>query len=92
MRQAARIYLPWLALAPLIGVAGWMLDGIFIGATLTRQMRNAMVLSVAIFFAAVIVLTPPFANHGLWMSLLLLNLARAVTMLRRYPNAEAAAA
>lgn len=91
VREVARIYLPWMILMPVVGVAGWMLDGIFIGATLTRQMRNAMVLSVAIFFAAVIVLTPPFANHGLWMSLLLLNLARAVAMWRLYPQAEAAA-
>lgn len=92
VRQAARIYLPWLALAPLIGVAGWMLDGIFIGATLTRDMRNAMIRSVAVFAACVLILPPFWGNHGLWAALMALNLARAVTMLRRYPNAEAAAA
>ncbi|WP_405401543.1 MATE family efflux transporter [Paracoccus sp. Ld10] len=92
VRQAARVYLPWLGLAPLIGVAGWMLDGIFIGATLTQDMRNAMIRSVAVFVACVLILPPFWGNHGLWAALMALNLARAVTMLRRYPNAEAAAA
>ena len=82
---------PWLALAPLIGVAGWMLDGIFIGATLTRDMRNAMIRSVAVFVAAVLILPPFWGNHGLWAALMALNTARAITMLRRYGHAEDAA-
>ena len=41
VRAEARAYLPWLAAAPLVGIAAWMLDGIFIGATETRAMRNA---------------------------------------------------
>ena len=43
VRAEARAYLPWLAAAPLIGIAAWMLDGIFIGATETRALRNATV-------------------------------------------------
>ena len=43
VRAEARAYLPWLAAAPLIGIAAWMLDGIFIGATETRAMRNAAI-------------------------------------------------
>ena len=43
VRQEAREYLPWLVAAPLIGVGAWMLDGIFIGATRTRELRNAMI-------------------------------------------------
>lgn len=91
VRAEARAYLPWLGVAPLICVAGWMLDGIFIGATLTREMRVAMIRSVAIFVAAVLILPPLWGNHGLWAALMALNLARAVTMLRLYPRAEAAA-
>ncbi|MFC0199045.1 MATE family efflux transporter [Paracoccus rhizosphaerae] len=91
VRAEARFYLPWLGLAPLIGVSGWMLDGIFIGATLTREMRVAMIQSVAIFIVAVLVLPPIWGNHGLWAALMALNLARAVTMFRLYPRAEAAA-
>ncbi|MGR3198608.1 MAG: MATE family efflux transporter, partial [Paracoccus sp. (in: a-proteobacteria)] len=91
VRAEARLYLPWLALAPLIGVSGWMLDGIFIGATLTREMRVAMIQSVAIFVLAVLVLPPIWGNHGLWAALMALNMARAVAMFRLYPRAEAAA-
>jgi MATE family multidrug resistance protein len=68
-----------------------MYDGIFIGATLTREMRQAMMLSVAIYVAGLGVLVPAFGNHGLWAALMLLNTARALTMARLYPRAEAAA-
>ena len=51
--RGARAYLPWVAAAPVIGIAAWMLDGIFIGATETRAMRNAMILSVAVYACAV---------------------------------------
>lgn len=91
VREVARIYLPWLVLAPLIGVASWMLDGIFIGATLTREMRNAMVPSVAAYAVALLVLPPAFGNHGLWAALMVLNAMRGITMGSRYPRAEAAA-
>ncbi|MFN4129204.1 MAG: MATE family efflux transporter [Paracoccaceae bacterium] len=91
VRIEARAYLPWLGLAPLAGVAGWMLDGIFIGATLTREMRIAMIRSVAVFVACVLILPPLLGNHGLWAALMALYLARAITMLRLYPRAEAAA-
>ena len=49
VRELARVYLPWVAIAPVIGIASWMLDGVFIGATLTREMRNAMVVSFPLF-------------------------------------------
>lgn len=91
VRAEARRYLPWLGLAPLIGVAAWMLDGIFIGATLTRDMRVAMIRSALVFAAAVLLLPPIWGNHGLWAALMALNLSRGVTMALRYPRAEAAA-
>ena len=92
VREMARHYLPWMGLAPIIGIAAWMLDGIFIGATLTREMRNAMLISVAIYSAALAVLIPAFGNHGLWAGLMVLNLTRSLTMARLYPRAEAKAA
>lgn len=92
VRAAARHYLPWLVAAPLIGGAAWMLDGIFIGATLTREMRNAMIGSVAVYGAALLVLPGLMGNHGLWGALMVLNLARGVTMAALYPRAERAAA
>ncbi|OOY33008.1 MATE family efflux transporter [Thioclava sp. F36-6] len=92
VRIEARDYLIWIAAAPLIGGPAWMLDGIFIGATLTREMRNAMVISVVIYTAALFVLIPLFGNHGLWAGLMILNATRGLTMARLYPRAEAKAA
>ncbi|MEI2807956.1 MAG: MATE family efflux transporter [Albidovulum sp.] len=92
VRAAARLYLPWVALAPVVGIASWMFDGIFIGATLSREMRNAMVVSVAIYVAALLLLPGAWGNHGLWAALMVLNLARGATMALRYPRAEMAAA
>jgi len=92
VRAEARAFLPWIAAAPLIGVASWMLDGIFIGATRTREMRNAMLVSAVIYVAAVAVLLPAFGNHGLWAALMVLNAVRGVTMAALYPRVERAAA
>ncbi len=92
VREEARLYLPWVAAAPLIGIAAWMLDGIFIGATETRAMRNAMILSVAVYCVALAILLPRFGNHGLWASLMILNAVRGVTLGLRYPTLEARAA
>jgi MATE family multidrug resistance protein len=84
-RAAARVYLPWAAAAPLAGVWCFQLDGIFIGATRTVEMRNAMLLSLALFLGAWWALTP-FGNHGLWASLLVSYAARTVTLLVFYPR------
>lgn len=91
VRAEARVYLPWVVAAPVIGVASWMLDGIFIGATRTRDMRIAMTISGLIYIVALLVLVGPFGNHGLWLALMVLNVSRAVTLGLRYPALEAAA-
>ncbi|MBO9444490.1 MATE family efflux transporter [Ruegeria sp. R14_0] len=89
VRVAAREFLFWAALAPVIGVASWMFDGIYIGATWTRAMRQAMIQSVAIYVVALFLLVPTFGNHGLWAALMVLNIARGVTLGWRYPKLEA---
>lgn len=91
VRSEARIYLGYVIFAPLLGVAAFMLDGIFIGATRTRDMRNMMILSFAVFVVSVLLLLPLFGNHGLWMALLISFVARGVTLAWRYPALEAAA-
>lgn len=91
VRAVAKTYLPWVIAAPVLGVASWMLDGIFIGATRTVDMRNMMVISTAIYFAAVWILTPIYENHGLWAALILSFVARGVTLGLRYPALERAA-
>lgn len=92
VRAAARAYLPWAAAAPLVSVGAWMLDGVFIGATRTREMRNAMIVAVAIYVAALLALLPAYGNHGLWAALMVLNLARTATLAARYPALEASVA
>jgi multidrug resistance protein, MATE family len=86
VRLVARDFLPWLVAAPIAGVWAWMLDGIFIGATLTRDMRRAMQISVAVYAASLLVLVPLWGNHGLWASLMVLNIARGLTMARKWPQ------
>ncbi|MFC2970297.1 MATE family efflux transporter [Acidimangrovimonas pyrenivorans] len=92
VQAAARLYLPWIAVAPVVSVASYMLDGIFIGATMTRAMRNAMVLSVAVYAAAIALLMPPLSNHGLWAALMVLNAVRGLTLALRYKAVERLAA
>ncbi len=92
VRLAARTYLPWMVLAPLLGLAAWMLDGIFIGATRTADMRNMMALTCAIYFLAAWLLLPPYGNHGLWAALMISFVARAALLGLRYPALERAAA
>lgn len=91
VRAAARTYLAWMVAAPVLGWAAWMLDGIFIGATATRDMRNMMILSGAIYVAALVPLIPLMGNHGLWAALLVSFVARGVTLALRYPALEAEA-
>jgi len=91
VRLLARDYLPWMVLAPLIGIASWMLDGVFIGATRTRDMRIAMIISTAIYALAVALLLPLWGNNGLWAALMIFFAARAVTLALRYPALEAQA-
>jgi MATE family multidrug resistance protein len=92
VRLEAREYLPWLVAAPLIGVWAWMLDGIFIGATLTREMRQTMLISVAVYGVALLVFLPIFGNHGLWAALMVLNITRGITMGRKWRLVEEKAA
>lgn len=85
VRAMAQSYLWWLVAAPLIGVASWMYDGIYIGATATRDMRQAMILAVAIYGLSLAILLPAFGNHGLWAALMVLNAARGLTLAWRWP-------
>ena len=91
VREVARIYLPYMVAAPVAGVAAWMLDGIFIGATRTKDMRNLMLVSAVIYFATVIPLMALFGNHGLWIGLLLNFIVRGATLGWKYPALEAEA-
>jgi MATE family multidrug resistance protein len=92
VRSEARAYLPWLVAAPLIGIAAWIYDGIFIGAMLTGPMLRAMLVSVAVYIMALMILVPLAGNHGLWAALMVLNATRTFTLWRLYPRIPALAA
>ena len=82
----AREFLPWMALSPLLSVWSYQLDGIFIGATRAAEMRNAMLVSVAVYTAAVFILPSFMGNHGLWASVMLFMVLRAITLAIFYPR------
>lgn len=84
-RAAARDYLPWMAGVPILGVWAYQLDGIFIGATRTADMRNAMLATLAIYLAAWWLLTP-YGNHGLWAAFYVSYLARAGSLACYFPR------
>ena len=85
VRAAAREFLPWAALAPLMGVAPFQLDGVFIGATRSVEMRNAMLFSLVVFLAAWW-MTQPWGNHGLWIALYINYVARGLSLAWFYPR------
>ena len=91
VQSTARNYLPYMIVAPVVGVAAWMFDGIFIGATRSRDMRNMMIISAIAYFAAVIPLMALFGNHGLWIGLLFSFIVRGATLAWKYLGLEAAA-
>ena len=85
VRQTARVYLWWAVAAPVIGFTCFLLDGIFTGATRTRDLRNMMLVSVALYLASWYLLAPLYANHGLWAALIIFFVVRAITLGARMP-------
>jgi MATE family multidrug resistance protein len=85
VRERALTFLPWMIASPFVSIWAFQLDGVFIGATQTRAMRNAMLACVAVYVAAVWLLTPAFGNHGLWLALILFLGARGASLAAAYP-------
>lgn len=86
VRAAAESTLAWAALYVLLSFAAFQLDGIFIGATRTREMRNASLVSVIVFMLAWWWLTPLFGNQGLWCAFVIYVCARAIALAVYYPG------
>jgi MATE family multidrug resistance protein len=85
VRDAALSFLPWIVAMPLVAIWSFQLDGIFLGATHTRALRNAMLVSLGLFLVFVWIFMPLWGNHGLWLALLLFMAARTVTLGVQYP-------
>lgn len=83
VRAAGKNYLIYAALVPIAGTLAYQMDGIFIGATWSVDMRNMMLLSVAVYLIVWWLLTPPLGIDGLWIALLVFVAVRGATLLWR---------
>ncbi|MDE1991449.1 MAG: MATE family efflux transporter [Rhizobiaceae bacterium] len=81
VRQAAGTYLPWAAVTGLTGALAFLMDGVFIGATWSRDMRNRMLMSFAGYLVALAIFVPLLGNHGLWMAMNAFLLFRGIFLL-----------
>ncbi|WP_434712009.1 MATE family efflux transporter [Rhizobium sp. YTUHZ045] len=80
VRQAAETYLPWAAVTGLTGALAFLMDGVFIGATWSADMRNRMLMSFAGYLLMLAVFVPLFGNHGLWLAMNAFLLFRGVLL------------
>lgn len=85
VRAEANTYLIWAALTAIAGVAAFQMDGVYIGATWSQDMRNMMLLSLAAYLLVWWLTTPHLGNHGLWLALEVFLAIRGATLLARLP-------
>lgn len=85
IRAMAGAFLPWAAFTALSGVLAFQMDGVFLGATWSKDLRNMMLLSFATYIAALLALGPAFGNHGLWAALHIFLIVRGVSLLAMVP-------
>ena len=78
IRLATASLMPWMVLSPLISVWAFTYDGIFIGGTWTRSMRNSVAAAAVTFCVAVWALQGPFGQHGLWAAFLMFFAVRGI--------------
>ncbi len=80
IRAAAARYLPWMVLSPLVSVWSFLYDGVYVGATRARLMRDIMLFSTLVVFLPAWWLTRDLGNHGLWFAFLLFMASRGIGM------------
>ncbi|MEL6215199.1 MAG: MATE family efflux transporter, partial [Pseudomonadota bacterium] len=80
VRAAAAVFLPWLVLSPIVSVWSFLYDGVFVGATWAREMRDVMLASALLIFLPAWWLTRGLDNHGLWLAFTLFMAARGAGM------------
>jgi len=88
LRENSKVYVYWVIAAPILAAPAFILDGIFIGATRTKDMRNCMIISFGIYCLVVWLLYEPFGNQGLWAALMVMFIVRAVTLFFQYFSIE----
>ena len=80
IRLAAREFLPWLIIAPLISVWSFLYDGVFVGATRSKEMMVVMVGSMLLIFLPTWLISGTLGNHGLWLAFTMFMAARGLGM------------
>lgn len=80
VREAIYLYLPWIVVSPLLSVWSFLYDGVYVGGTRAREMRNTMLFSVLIVYLPAFYLLQPLGNHGLWLAFMLFMCARGISM------------
>jgi MATE family multidrug resistance protein len=76
VRETAAAYLPWLIASPLVSLWPFLYDGVYVGATRAREMRDTMLAATFGVFVPAWYLLADFGNHGLWAAFLLFMAAR----------------
>ncbi len=87
VRTTALHYLPWMIVSPLVSVWCFLYDGVYVGATRARAMRDIMLVSTLGVFLPAWYFLQPFGNHGLWLAFMLFMASRGIGMFfgyRRY--------
>ena len=80
VREAAIRYLPWMIASPLVSVWCFLYDGVYVGATRAKEMRNIMVFSTLFVFLPAWYFLQPLGNDGLWLAFLLFMASRGIGM------------
>jgi len=86
VRAAAFAYLPYAAITALSGVLAFQMDGVYLGATWSRDIRNMMLVSLAVFVVLIGLLVPGFGNTGLWIAFNLFLLTRGLALATMLPR------
>ena len=86
--KSAQPFLVWVILVPFASFASFIWDGVYIGATASKAMRNTLLISAFAVFAPVYYfLNPVWGNHALWLAMLMFMLARGVVQTLFYKRA-----
>ena len=86
VRTLSKEFLIWLIFFPIVALWAYLLDGIFIGAMRSNDMRNGMLLSLAIFLGSVNFLIENYGYNGLWAALYIFMFSRGITLMIKYPQ------
>lgn len=80
VRATTLQFLPWIIASPLISAWSFLYDGVYVGATRAREMRDIMLVSTFVVFLPAWYFLQAFGNHGLWLAFLLFMASRGIGM------------